>query len=348
MKNKIFALDLFCGAGGLTRGMLDAGIDVVAGIDIDTDAKFAYETNNIRQNGKSCQYIQQDITTISPATLKKLLPSRRYKKFLLAGCAPCQPFSRKNNKDTKTDSRKTLLEEFAKLVSSLTPDLVFMENVPGLPKLAPRIFTTFCNTLKKEGFKYIQYGVIDAKWYGVPQNRKRFVLLAAKTHSVSIPTPIFTEKTGFCTVYPTIAKLPVLKAGEQNAKDELHRSAGLSPLNLRRVKIIKKNRSELPEELVLACHKHTTGHHDAYGRMDPDKPAPTLTTRFFSITTGRYIHPTQNRAISLREGALLQTFPKNYQFRGSMQSIAKQIGNAVPPKMAKELISAFVTGNTNV
>ena len=344
MKNSIFALDLFCGAGGLTRGMLDAGVDVVAGIDIDKDAKWAYETNNIRQNGKHCRYIQQDIISISPIELQKLLPSRKHKKFLLAGCAPCQPFSRKNTKSTATDSRRTLLEEFAKLVTSLSPDLVFMENVPGLSKLAPTVFQKFLKTLRENNFLHIQYGVIDAKWYGVPQNRKRFVLLAAKDYSIQIPKPLFTETTGFCNVYPAIEGLPKLAAGKQDKHDPLHRCAGLSPLNLKRVKIIKRNRSELPDNLVLECHKHTTGHHDAYGRMDKNKPAPTLTTRFFSITTGRYIHPKQHRAISLREGALLQTFPKSYTFQGSMQSIAKQIGNAVPPLMAKELISALIKG----
>lgn len=341
MKKNIVAVDLFCGAGGLTRGLLNAGIDVIAGIDFDKYAGQAYTQNNIRTCNINCQYLQKDIFKTTGEDIKSLISNYKNSYFLLAGCAPCQPFSSRNNNKDKHDIRKNLLSEFGRLVKETNPDMIFMENVPGLQKnkRKRKIFNNFINTLTEVGFnkENIAFKVINAKDYGVPQSRKRFILLAVKNKKIEFPAPMNDIKT----VKDVISDLPAIHAGEKHNKMTLHRCAGLTSINLQRLKIIKRDRTELPEYLVLECHKKTKGHKDAYGRMDWDKPAPTLTTKFFSISNGRYAHPEQNRAISLLEGALLQSFDNNYIFYGNMQSIAKQIGNAVPPVMAKNLAQIF-------
>jgi len=344
---KIKAIDLFCGAGGVTRGLLDAGIDVIAGFDIDTSLQKVYEENNIRQNGIKAKYFNKKVESITRTDIYKLVGSKKERKekgekFLLAGCAPCQPFSLKNkNRHDKTDDRRTLITYFADLIKKTKPDFVFMENVAGLATLEPGNLEYFLKTLKDEGFSFDK-GIVNAKNYGVAQNRKRFVVLASKEHEVKIPNG---EYDGVSKSYKTVGDelkgLPKLKAGERSLIDPIHRCANIKSVkNKKRIKY--QSRSEWPEELWLECHKKTTGHGDAYGRMFLDKPAPTLTTKFFSISNGRYGHPNQERAISLREGALLQSFPKDYIFYGeSLQTIARQIGNAVPPKMAKEFGKYF-------
>ena len=340
----IVAIDLFCGAGGLTRGMLDAGIDVIGGFDIAPDAKYAYEQNNIRIDGTHCKYFNQDISEVESQQIFNLVGSRNKKALLLAGCAPCQPFSAQNRNKQNSDIRRNLLLQFARLVRECQPEFVFMENVPGLTKLAPHVFAEFLKSLKEAGIKYIDYGIVNAKDYGVPQNRKRFVLLASANVPVSIPKPLYTPET-YKTVKDAIIDFPPIEAGQNHTTVPNHKCAGLSEINLLRLKLIKQNRTELPENLLLECHRNKTTHSDTYGRMYWDKPAPTLTTKFFSISNGRYAHPQQHRAISLREGAALQTFPDDYVFTGSMQSIARQIGNAVPPLLAQRLIKTLVSGS---
>lgn len=346
---KIKAIDLFCGAGGVTRGLLDAGIDVVAGFDIDNSLKKVYEENNIRQNGDKVIYFDKKVETITKKDIYKLVGSKterkkQKEKFLLAGCAPCQPFSLKNkNRHDKTDHRRTLITYFADLVKETKPDFVFMENVAGLANLEPDNLEYFLNTLKDEGFS-VATGIVNAKNYGVPQNRKRFVVLASKESEVKIPEGEYDGVAkSYKTVGDTIQNLPSLNPGEESFGMANHKCANLSELNKIRLKATPKNggsRTSWKKNLWLNCHlddngNSKQGHGDVYGRMSWEKPAPTLTTKFNSITTGRYAHPEQDRAISLREGAFLQSFPKNYIFYGNMQAIAKQIGNAVPPKMAE-------------
>lgn len=346
-KNKIVAVDLFCGAGGLTRGMLDAGIDVIGGFDISSDAKYAYEHNNVRKNGVNCKYFNQDISTLTSEQITKLTGKGKKRILLLAGCAPCQPFSSQNRNKADGDNRRNLLLQFARLIKECKPDLVFMENVPGLLKIAPKIFSEFIKSLHEANINYIDYGVVNAKDYGVPQNRKRFVLIASSKFPVSIPKPIYNSST-YKTVKDAIYSFPKIRAGENCEIIPNHRCAGLSDKNLLRLKLIKHDRKELPQNLTLRCHKQSVSHSDTYGRMYWNKPAPTLTTKFFSISNGRYAHPQQNRAISLREGAALQTFPNDYVFNGSMQSVARQIGNAVPPEMAKNIVKVFLIDSRRI
>ena len=343
--NKIAAIDLFCGAGGLTRGLLDAGIDVVCGIDSDEKCSLTYESNNIRKNGKPVEYVLSDIRLIDGERIKKIFQKSDADYFMLVGCAPCQPFSRKNAKRTD-DGRANLLMEFARLIESVEPDFIFMENVPDIEKIHGEVLKYFINVLKKKGYFY-DYRVINAKDYGVPQNRKRFVLIASKLGKITIPSTC-DENKRYITVKDAIGdlnKFPPINVGESHEIIPNHKCSKLSELNLKRLRFTPINggsRKSWPEELILECHKKMSGHWDAYGRMRWDTPAPTLTTRFSSITTGRYAHPEQNRAISLKEGAIIQSFPYKYEFYGNMQDIARQIGNAVPPKMAKEICKSFI------
>jgi DNA (cytosine-5)-methyltransferase 1 len=346
---KIKAIDLFCGAGGVTRGLLDAGIDVIAGFDIDKSLQKVYEKNNIRPNGVKAKYHNKRVEDLTKKDIYKLVGSKtarkeKKEKFLLAGCAPCQPFSLKNkNRHDKTDHRRTLITYFADLVKKTKPDFVFMENVAGLPKLEPDNLKYFTDVLNEEGF-YWEANIVNAVNYGVAQNRKRFVLLASKEKDVKIPEGEYDGVSkSYKTVGEVIKNLPPIEVGSEHPDILNHKCANLSDKNKDRLRKISKDggsRTELPPELWLKCHLNDDGtpkkvHLDTYSRMWWNKPAPTLTTKFNSITTGRYAHPEQNRAISLREGALLQSFPEEYKFYGSMQDIAKQIGNAVPPKMAE-------------
>lgn len=353
---KIKAIDLFCGAGGVTRGLLDAGIDVIAGFDIDPSLKKVYENNNIRNNGETAKYFQTKVEDITKKDIYNLVGSKTSRKknkekFLLAGCAPCQPFSLKNkNRHDKNDHRRTLITYFADLVEKTKPDFVFMENVAGLPKLEPDNLKYFTDVLDQEGFSW-ETKIVNALHYGVPQNRKRFVLLASKKKNVKIPDGEYDGIVkSYKTVGDVIQDLPPLEVGSEHPTLSNHKCANLSDLNKVRIKATPKNggsRACWEKYLWLNCHLNEDGtpknvHTDVYGRMVWEKPAPTLTTKFHSITTGRYAHPEQDRAISLREGALLQSFPFDYKFYGNMQAIARQIGNAVPPKMAEAFGKYFL------
>ncbi|MGA9046177.1 DNA cytosine methyltransferase [Sulfuricurvum sp.] len=350
MNNSIIAIDLFCGVGGVTRGLLDAGIDVVGGFDIEPAAKKAYEENNKRPNGENAKYFLQSVTELKKKQIFDLVGTKSQrkkegKKFLLAGCAPCQPFSMKNKKrGDKEDKRRTLITYFANLIRDTEPDFVFMENVAGLEKFEPDNFKYFTDILDEKGYSWDKK-IVNALHYGVPQNRKRFVLLAAKKGEVTIPDGEYDGVSkSYKTVGDVIRNLDPIEAGESHPVIPNHRASNLSPTNKERLKY--KNRLEWPEELWLECHKKmadTQGHTDSYGRIEWGNPAPTLTTKFFSISNGRYAHPEQSRGLSLREGALLQSFPKDYEFFDeSMQKVARQIGNAVPPKMAEAFGKYFL------
>ena len=326
----ITAVDLFCGAGGLTRGLLDAGIDVVAGIDSNGECAYAYEHNN------SASFINESVTDIDPKTLIKLFGDNTIR--LLCGCAPCQTFSSMNQRNEagrKVDSRWTLLLEFSRLIEGVKPEYVTMENVPGL--LKTDVFESFINTLEASGYS-IDYKVINCSDYGIPQHRERLVLLASLFGSIAFPTP---ESWGSSprTVFDAIGTLPAIRAGATSKSDRLHSSSRLSAINLKRIKASKPGGTwrDWEDTLVLSCHKKKAGdgYGAVYGRMEWDKPAPTITTQFYNYGSGRFGHPSQNRAISLREGALLQGFPISYSFDDPQKTLGKRslgrlIGNAVP------------------
>ena len=333
-------VDLFCGVGGLTRGLEKAGLNVVAGIDNDPTCEYAYNENN------KSRFIKEDVSTYSAKDLAELFGDADCK--ILVGCAPCQTFSDQSRKirkqkDLTTDPRWTLLNSFADYIEKIKPDIVSMENVPGLSKFP--IFNEFCNRLKRNGYgdPYVQ--IVDCAKYGLPQKRRRLVLLASRydkpINLVSHEDKRFAKKR---TVKDAIGELPSIDCGQMHEKDKLHKCAGLTPINFERLKHSKQGGTwrDWPEDLLTSCHKKESGKDftSVYGRMRWDEPSPTMTTQFFYIGAGRYGHPEQNRAISLREGALLQTFPKGYKFFRNtedmaMSTISRHIGNAVPVDLGR-------------
>lgn len=334
-KKKIKVIDLFCGIGGLTHGLIKEGLDVVAGIDNDANCKFGYEYNN------RAGFIGKDILEISADDVIGLFGSRKNTIRVLAGCAPCQPFSKLNQKKI-TEKQLEPLEKFAQLIKEVRPDIVSMENVSGLADYRKYpIFKTFIDALESAGYKY-RYEIVDVSNYGVPQNRKRLVLLASRFGNIELVK--HTHKNKKVTVRDVIRGLDPIVDGEVSSNDPLHRARKLSPTNLRRIKATPHDggsSNSWNKSLILKCHKKRSGKtysHTVYGRMRWDQPAPTMTTQCVGLGNGRFGHPEQDRAISLREAALFQTFPKSYRFVDPKDPIvvahvAKFIGNAVPVRL---------------
>lgn len=334
-KSRIKVIDLFCGIGGLTHGLVKEGLDVVAGIDNDASCEFGYTKNN------KAEFIHSDILKVTPELINKKFGSKKGVIRVLAGCAPCQPFSGLNQKEV-TKKQLEPLSKFAQLIAQTLPDIVSMENVSGLAdtKKYP-VFAKFLKTLADNGYTY-KYEVVDVSEYGVPQKRKRLVLLASRFGEIALIKKTHTDRR--VTVRDVITHLEPLNQGEVSKKDPLHRSRKLNDMNLKRIMATPHdggNSSSWSEDLKLVCHKKDTGSTykgTVYGRMRWDEPAPTMTTQCIGLGNGRFGHPTQNRAISLREAAIFQTFPKDYQFvdpNGTlvMAKVAKFIGNAVPVQL---------------
>lgn len=330
------AYDFFCGIGGLTRGLQDAGINVLAGIDLDERCRLTYEKNN-----PGVKFIHKDVGGIDLDDLNLSEPLPEGNDVLFAGCAPCQPFSH-HRKSSRDRPETTLLGKFEHLVRLALPNYVLVENVPGIAKV--RGFSTFLRfrkTLDNLGYRHDCH-ILDAKYYGVPQSRRRLVLIAARSRQVSFPKGKFGIKgRPVKTVRQAIAHYPKIKAGERHSEIPNHVAAKVTELNMRRLRATPSDggdRRSWPEDIRLPCHgRNHTGHTDVYGRMFWDRPSPALTGRCISISNGRYGHPEQDRAISLREAAALQTFPDRYEFFGHATNIARQIGNAVPVRLAERV-----------
>jgi len=344
MGNIIKAVDLFCGAGGVTCGLREAGIQVPLGLDKD-DYRDTYEKNN-----SGSTFWQTSIEGVTGNDILGRISLKQGEKFLLAACAPCQPFSLQNKERHSIkviDKRKNLLEEVIRIINEMKikPDYIFAENVPGI-KLNP-VFRKFEEFLFSMYYS-VKHQVVNAADYGVPQSRRRLILVAARDKFIDFPKRTHGEHLlPYNTVRQAFKGLPPITAGGRSLKHEGHVCRGLSPINLRRIKNIPKNggsRTSLKGNLVLECHKKANVHKDVYGRMSWDKPAPTLTTKCICLSNGRFGHPTQNRAISLREAAKLQGFPDDYIFYGTaLDSKAKQIGNAVPVILSKAFGDYFIS-----
>lgn len=337
----MFAVDFFCGAGGLTRGFLDAGIRVVAGLDINESCRRTYESNN-----KPAKFLACDLREIRRQDLERCIRGIPKDELVFAGCAPCQPFSKQRREVDVRD--KTLLSHFGRLVGEFLPGFVVIENVPGIVKLPGNsTYRRFIRSLRCLGYE-VSEGVIDAKFFGVPQTRRRWVVIASWLAKPELPKPTHgVEGKPFATVRDAIAHFPRIAAGEQSACVPNHRAASITPRNLRRLKATPRDggsRKQWPKGLVLDCHRGDyRGHTDVYGRMRWDAPAPALTCKCFSISNGRYGHPEQSRAISLREAARLQSFRDDFTFYGKTQEeIGAQIGNAVPVQLARHLAMSLL------
>lgn len=356
MKIKYEAIDIFSGCGGVSCGLSLAGFKVKSAVEIEKHAVDTY-LNYAPLN--KVNVLNEDICNLSGEQVLRAAKIKKDDIYLFAGCPPCQNFSRQNplNKNKTDDERKKLLFEFLRIIEEILPPFILMENVPGIKTdFNNAILSEFLERLKKH--YYIKENVLNAANYGVPQARKRFVLHAVRNDineelkkigfSFDLPNATY-DKQGrnglkkWKTVKDAIDDLPAIKAGEEykdDGKIHNHKCAGLSPKNLKRIKAIRKNggsRNGLPKSLVLDCHKKKdkdgnifSGHGDVYGIMDPNKPAPTITGGCLCYSKGRYGHYSQDRAISIREAARLQTFPDDFIFSNSLTDSALQIGNAVP------------------
>lgn len=331
---RIVAIDLFCGAGGLTRGLLDAGIEVVAGYDVDDACRYPYEHNN-----HPAVFRKKSVANVTGKQLAALYPPDCWR--VLAGCAPCQPFSKyTQGAEASNHDKWRLLDEFGRIVRGLMPDVVSMENVPELKRHG--VYTDFHDNLVDLGYHVSTYNVYCPD-YGIPQQRTRMVLFASLFGDISI-VPKTHDETSCPTVMSAIGELPALSAGEISATDPLHRTSSLSKTNLSRIRHSKPGGTwrDWPRELVAKCHRSKTGksYPSVYGRMEWQKPSPTVTTQFFGFGNGRFGHPEQDRAISLREGAILQSFPPSYAFvepddEYAFKTVGRLIGNAVPVRLGE-------------
>ena len=341
----IKAIDFFCGAGGLTRGLLDAGIYVAAGVDNDERIRHTYETNN-----QPSHFISKDIKDVDIGALRAQLGITSMDFVVYTACTPCQPFSTLNTMKGE-DTRKSLLQDFANIIDESPPDFIIVENVPGLNNaIGKEISREFVKTLDRHGFRKDD-SMLDAKDFGVPQTRKRFILVASRHGQPSLPTP--TKPSGrFSTVRDYIEGYPIIGDGEQSHEYKNHVARRLPPHHKRIVEAIPLDggsRNDVRDtSILLKCHqRNPNAHKDVFGRMAWDQPGPTLTCRCTDVYCGRFIHPEQHRGLSLREAAALQTFPDDYEFFGkSILEKSRQIGNAVPVELAKQLGRVITDGRT--
>ena len=334
------AVDFFCGAGGMSCGFAQANIKILAGIDIEKQFEKSYLINHPDAN-----FINRDITKYKPEELHNEISIKKYDNNLIfIGCSPCQYWSKINNDKRKSSYSNNLIFDFQRFIKFFMPGYIVIENVPGLLKEKNNyVLLDFLDFLIFNGYKY-EYRIIRTDDYGVPQRRNRFVLIASRISSqIFFPPP---EKRSDLTVYNFIGEhngFPRIPDGHLDPTEFLHSTAALSPLNKRRTAITPKNGGTRwawkdDDELQIEAYKNKDHYYRSiYGRLYWHKPSTTITTRFIATSCGRFTHPEEDRGLSLREGATLQTFPKEYKFIGGLVSVAKQIGNAVPPEMAKRI-----------
>lgn len=347
---KYKAIDLFCGAGGLSTGLKKSGFRLCLGIDIDKTALKTYKCNL-----KRTKVLNEDIKKVTGEKITELTGINKHDNFLLAGCPPCQGFSSLGKRDA-SDEKNELVYEYIRIINELEPTFILMENVPGMSTgVGKEIFRKVVEKLEKN--YHVEYDTLNAADYGVPQIRKRLVLHGirndvyynlgldkVKTGVLPLPTHSKDKKQGYkkwVTVWKAISDLPILEAGAccNDGTIKNHRARNLSETNIERLQEIRLhggNREMISEKLQLECHKkENVSYTDTYGIIDPNKPAPTITSGCTIISKGRYCHPTQNRGLSIREAARLQSFDDKFEFQGNMGEMSLQIGNAVPPKLAQ-------------
>lgn len=333
LRKKISCVDLFCGAGGLTHGLIKGGVEVKAGVDLDPACRFPFEENN-----PGAKFLEKSVEKLDAQAVRELYTPGSVR--VLAGCAPCQPFSTYAHRyDSKRDGKWALLSQFGRLVKTTEPDIVTMENVPALRD--HEVFDRFVRMLERRNYS-VWHDVIDCAYYGVPQTRKRTVLLASRYGPIALIDK--THKSPL-TVREAIGTLSPIMQGS-SVRDKLHVASTLTDINLARIRASKPGGTwrDWPKHLVAECHRKNSGKTfpSVYGRMVWDKPAPTMTTQCYGFGNGRFGHPKQDRAISLREAALLQSFPKRYRFVPEGEAInftviGRLIGNAVPVKLGEAI-----------
>lgn len=339
-------IDLFAGCGGGSIGFRLAGFSPVAAIEIDVNAAAAYEAN------LRVKPLVKNIRRVKGPELLRSAGLNAGECTLLFGCPPCQSFTtlRKAATATSRDRRRnTLYLDYLRLVGSVQPRHIAFENVPGMlsPRWHPH-FEALLAGLSHLGYRYT-WEEIDAADYGVPQRRRRLLVVASR-----VTQPVFPRRTHAAeaadglaahrTVRDVIGNCEMLAAGTRHASDPYHAARNHTDIALRRLRAIPAGgaRADLPEDLQLECHKGHNGHYDIYGRMWWDRPAPTLTSGCTNVTRGRFAHPDQNRAITLREAMALQSFPETTELSGTGDQMALQVGNAIPPLLARRVGDAVI------
>lgn len=350
-KNELKAVDFFCGAGGMTYGMSLAGIKVLAGIDNDPDCKETYTINN-----PGTEYIQKDIHELTEEELAKITKIQKNDDSLIfIACSPCQFWTKISTTKEKSKETKDLLVEFQRFVEWFKPGYLVIENVPGLKKhKKEKVLEGFITFLKDKSY-YSDDGFIKANNYGVPQNRERYLLIASRiSDKVTLPAEEPNDNLILRNFIGVENGFPAIEAGHRDNSDFMHTAANLSEKNKERIRKTPKDggdRSNWKNDPELQINAYKGKDHifrNVYGRMYWDKPASTITTKFHSLSNGRFGHPEEDRAISLREGATLQTFPLEYKFKGpSIASISRQIGNAVPPELARR-VGTYIIKNWEI
>jgi len=326
--------DFFSGCGGTSAGLRNAGMNPRLALDIDAEA-----LNTYSRNFASTATIVGDIRRVSTRDVERYFDATRVRPVLISACAPCQPFSRQNRQKRECDGRADLLSELHRFVIRFRPELLFIENVPGLqrdPDAGTGPLARLLRLLTRLGYWH-HSSVLRAQDFGVPQNRRRLIVVASAFGPISLPAPTHgTPDAPHVTVRDAIGTLPPLEAGETDESIANHRASALSVTNLARIRSTKPGGSwkAWQDSLRLSCHEGVGGYTDVYGRMAWDRPAPSLTTRCISLSNGRFGHPEQDRALSIREAAYLQSFDPEFEFVGSVNGMARQIGNAVPVRLA--------------
>ena len=327
----------------MTNGLIQAGIEVVAGIDNDPICKETYEANN-----PGAEFILEDVFDLEEKKLaKKLDLKKNDDDLILIGCSPCQFWSIIQTDKTKSEKSKNLLIEFQRFVKYFNPGYVLVENVPGiLNRKEESGLKKFVDDLENDSY-VVHYDIVNMNDYGVPQARRRFSLIATRLQDVPIKLSPKKKKLTLRDVLGEANGFPKIGPGHVDKSSLQHSTAKLTEINVKRLKKTRKNGGSWLDwaddpELKRKSYRGKD-FKDNYGRMSWDKPAPTITTKYISVSNGRFAHPDENRGISVREGATIQTFPKNYEFRtASIASAAKIVGNAVPPAFAKTLGKSIV------
>jgi len=327
-------VDLFCGVGALSHGLKRAGFEIRAGYDTDRRCKHAFETNN------QSRFFCRDVAALEAVEVSSHFSGTV--PTVLAGCAPCQPFSTYKHRYGE-DPRWDLVESFAQLATKVRPDFVTMENVPLLLKYKEgRVFERFKEIIEDEGYE-VHWQIAKCEEYGVPQRRRRLVVVASRH---GLPPELAVTHSQPLTVREAIGTLPEIAAGKAEKNDPLHVSASLSEKNMERMRASKPGGTwrDWPFELRAKCHQKASGktYPGVYARMEWDKPSPTMTTQCYGFGNGRFGHPEQDRAISLREAAILQSFPADYSFlpegeAPTLSEVGRWIGNAVPVGLAEAI-----------
>lgn len=337
------AADLFCGSGSVSAALKAAGFKLAFAVDNDASAKATYELNH-----RGVKFFDEDIRAVDLSAATVALKGQSLS--VLAVCAPCQPFSSQNRKRDPEDDRAPLVLETLRFAAALDPETIWVENVPGIVRSGAK--QSLREGLQSLGYRFGEPLRLSATDLGVPQRRVRSIFVASKNDAVLARMDTLRNDFGGApppTVRDAFQGLSEVECGQTSESDPLHKARQHAAQTIERLKAIPKNggsRSSLPVELQLACHRglDSSSFPDVYGRMAWDEPAPTLTTGCTDVTRGRFAHPEQDRAITLREAARLQTFPDEYKFDGSMTEISRLIGNAVPYEMGTRIFKWLFQG----